>query len=225
METLVFLIDVDNTLLANDEVKEHWNEFLEAELGPQLTARFWELYEEARKQEEVVDIPLTLKWLRETTPLSELDEQTYRRVVSLFENYPYYKALYPGTLETLHYLGTLGLTVIVSDGDKFFQAEKIIRSRLAEAVGGRVLIYRHKQQELDKVLKLYPADHYAMIDDKPEILADSKELMDGRLTTVFVEQGKYAQMQKPPNFHPDITVEHIADLMRCTRENFLQTVE
>jgi FMN phosphatase YigB (HAD superfamily) len=222
METLTFLIDVDNTLLANDEVKENLNEYLEAELGPELTARYWELYEKARKEEGVVDIPLALKWLRETTPLSAMDEQTYRHVVSLFENYPFHRALYPGTLKTLRYLSKLGTTVIVSDGDKFFQAEKIVRSCLADAVDGRVLIYTHKQQHLDEVLKLYPADHYAMIDDKPDILADSKAILDGRLTTVFVEQGKYARMQKPPNFHPDIAVAHIADLLHYTREQFLQ---
>ena len=222
METLTFLIDVDNTLLANDEIKEQWNRHLEADLGPQLTARFWDLYEKARAQQEVVDIPLALKWLRETTPLSELDEQMYQHVVSIFEDYPFQQALYPGTLETLRYLSTLGTTVIVSDGDQFFQAQKIVQSGLADAVNGRVLIYTHKQQELDEVLKLYPADHYAMIDDKPQILADSKEIMDGRLTTVFVEQGKYAQTEKPANFHPDITVEHIADLMHYTREQFLQ---
>ena len=222
METLTFLIDVDNTLLANDEVKEYWNRHLEADLGPQLTARFWELYEKARAQQEVVDIPLALKWLRETTPLSELDEQMYQHVVSIFEDYPFQQALYPGTLETLRYLSALGTTVIVSDGDQFFQAQKIVQSGLADAVNGRVLIYTHKQQELDEVLKLYPADHYAMIDDKPDILADSKEIMDSRLTTVFVEQGKYAQMQKPANFYPNITVEHIADLMHYTKEQFLQ---
>lgn len=222
METLTFLIDVDNTLLANDEIKEQWNRHLEADLGPQLTTRFWDLYEKARAQQEVVDIPLALKWLRETTPLSELDEQMYQHVVSIFEDYPFQQALYPGTLETLRYLSTLGTTVIVSDGDQFFQAQKIVQSGLADAVNGRVLIYTHKQQELDEVLKLYPADHYAMIDDKPDILADSKEIMDSRLTTVFVEQGKYAQMQKPANFYPNITVEHIADLMHYTKEQFLQ---
>lgn len=222
METLTFLIDVDNTLLANDEIKEQWNRHLEADLGPQLTTRFWDLYEKARAQQEVVDIPLALKWLRETTPLSELDEQMYQHVVSIFEDYPFQQALYPGTLETLRYLSALGTTVIVSDGDQFFQAQKIVQSGLADAVNGRVLIYTHKQQELDEVLKLYPADHYAMIDDKPDILADSKEIMDSRLTTVFVEQGKYAQMQKPANFYPNITVEHIADLMHYTKEQFLQ---
>ena len=108
METLAFLIDVDNTLLANDEIKQNWNRALEVELGPELTTHFWELYEKAREEQGVVDIPLSLKWLRETVPPSELDEQTYQHVVSLFENYPFFKALYPGTLETLQYLKYAG---------------------------------------------------------------------------------------------------------------------
>src|SRR5438128_6021334 len=121
MPTLVFLIDVDNTLIANDEVKKDLDAHLQVELGPGLTERFWELYEQVRMEESVVDIPLALKRLRKQTPLSELDEQTYLHVESIFENYPFFKALYPHTLETLQHLSTLGLTVIVSDGDMSFQ--------------------------------------------------------------------------------------------------------
>jgi len=222
MATLVFLIDVDNTLIANDEVKNNLDADLQVELGPALTKRFWELYEQARHESGVVNIPLALARLREQTPLSEMDEQTYLHVHSLFDNYPFFDALYPGALETLHYLRTLGLTVIVSDGDMFFQPEKIFRSDLAETVEGRVLIYVHKQQHLQEIMQMYPADHYVMIDDKPEILADSKLIMGGCLTTVFVEQGKYAATdQKPANFTPDISVLHIADLMNYSAEQFL----
>ncbi len=220
MPTLTFWLDVDNTLIANDEVKKDFDAHLQVELGPALTERFWELYEQARHESEVVDIPLALSRLREQTPLLELDEQTYLHVHSIFDNYPYSKALYPHVLETLQYLRTLGLTVIVSDGDPVFQPDKIVRSELAEAVEGRVLIYIHKQQHLDEIMQLYPADHYVMIDDKPDILADSRPLLGNRLTTVFVEQGKYAA-QKPPNFTPDITVSHIADLRNYTAEQFL----
>lgn len=220
MTTLVFLIDVDNTLIDNDDVKIDLDAHLRVELGPALTARYWELYEQARAERGVVDIPLALARLREQTPLSVLDQQTYLHVHSLFDNYPFFKALYPFTLETLQYLRTLGLTVIVSDGDMYFQAEKIFHSRLAEAVEGRVLIYTHKQQHLQEIMQLYPADHYAMIDDKPQILADAKSIMGDRLTTVFVQQGKYAADQKPANFAPDISVLHIADLMKVSPENF-----
>jgi FMN phosphatase YigB (HAD superfamily) len=220
--TLVFLIDVDNTLIDNDNAKVDLEEHTRVELGETLNTRFWELYEQARQESGVVDIPLALKWLRERTPLSELDEQTYLHVHSIFDNYPYFNALYPHTLETLRYLRTLGLTVIVSDGDRFFQAEKIFRSALAETVDGRVLIYIHKQEHLQEIMKQYPADHYAMIDDKPQILADSKLILGNILTTVFVLQGKYAKEQKPANFTPDISVEHIGDLRTYSAEQFLK---
>ena len=221
MTTLVFLIDVDNTLIDNDNVKSDLDAHLQVELGPALTAGFWELYEQARKESGVVNIPLALERLREQTPLSVLDQQTYLHIHSLFDNYPFFNALYPHALETLQYLRTLGLTVIVSDGDRFYQAEKIFHSRLAEAVEGRVLIYTHKQRHLQEIMQQYPADHYAMIDDKPDILADAKSIMGDCLTTVFVQQGKYAAGQKPANFTPDISVLHIADLMQVSAEQFL----
>lgn len=220
MTTLVFLIDVDNTLIDNDNVKNDLDTHLRVEIGPALTDFFWELYEQAREESGVVNIPLALAWLREKNPLSVLDQQTYLHIHSLFDNYPFFKALYPYTLETLQYLRTLGLTVIVSDGDMFFQAEKIYHSNLAEAVEGRVLIYTHKQQHLQEIMQLYPADHYAMIDDKPQILADAKSIMGDRLTTVFVQQGKYAAGPKPADFTPDISVLHIADLMQVSAEQF-----
>ena len=221
MPSLVFLLDVDNTLIDNDKVKEDLNAHLQVELGPKLTARFWEIYEQARLERGVVDIPLSLQRLREETPLSELDEQTFLHVESIFDNYPFFNALYPHTLETLHHLRTMGLTVIVSDGDQFFQHEKIYRSDLAEAVEGRVLIYTHKQEHLEEILAEYPADHYAMIDDKPDILMDSKAMMGKRLTTVFVKQGHYAK-SVPDNFTPDISVLHIGDLRYFTKEQFLK---
>lgn len=221
MTTLVFLLDVDNTLIDNDHVKSQLDEAMKAEMGPQLTGRFWEIYEQVRKEMDVVNIPLALERFREETPLSELDQETYQHVHSLFDNYPFFDALYPHTLETLRYLRTLGLTVIVSDGDCFFQPEKIIRSNLAEAVEGRVLIYTHKQEHLQEILECYPADHYAMIDDKPQILMESKLRLGKILTAVFVQQGKYAA-EKPANFTPDISVLHIGDLRNYTFEQFLK---
>ena len=223
MTSLAFLIDVDNTLIANDEVKQDFDSHIQVELGPALTARFWNIYEQVRQESEVVNIPLALKRLREETSLAELDEQTYLHVHSIFDNYPFFQALYPYTLETLAYLRSIGQTVIVSDGDMYYQAEKIFSSNLADAVEGRVLLFIHKQQHLDEVMAQYPADHYAMIDDKPEILRDAKAIMGKRLTTVFVKQGKYATGQPPPDFAPDITTLHIGDLRHFKAEQFLET--
>ena len=222
MPTLVFLLDVDNTLIANDDIKDDYNEHLQVQLGEQLTTRFWEIYEQARQESEVVNIPLALQRLREETPLDLMDEETYRHVHSIFDNYPFYDKLYPYALETLQHLRTMGLTVIVSDGDMFFQAEKIFRSDLAETVEGRVLIYKHKQQHLEEIKRLYPADRYVMIDDKPQILADSRLILGDELTTVFVKQGKYAVNQHPDGFTPDITVLHIGDLRSYSAAQFLK---
>ncbi|HZO74436.1 MAG TPA: hypothetical protein VFB60_19695 [Ktedonobacteraceae bacterium] len=221
--TLVFWLDVDNTLLSNDDIKEDLDQHLQVELGSKLTKRYWEIYEQVRKEKDVVDIPLALARLREETPLSEMDEQTYLHVHSIFDNYPFYQQLYPYTLETLQHLRSLGLTVIVSDGDLYFQAEKIVNSSLADAVEGRVLLFIHKQQHLDEIMQRYPADHYVMIDDKPDILQDAKGLLGELLTTVLVRQGKYGQAPLPKNFTPDITVLHIGDLRSYRAEQFLHT--
>lgn len=221
MAQLAFLLDVDNTLLANDEVKEHLDQHLRCTIGDALTKHFWEIYEQVRQEQNIVNIPLTLRRLREEVPQEQLDAQTYQQVHALFDTYPFFQSLYPYAIETLHYLRTLGTTIIVSDGDQYFQAEKITKSRLAEAVEGRVLIYTHKQQHLEEIFQHYPAEHYVMIDDKPQILIDSKKLLNKRLTTVFVKQGKYA-IRKVEHFKPDISIEHIGDLRKFTIERFLQ---
>ena len=222
MGQLAFLLDVDNTLLANDEVKEDLDHRLRKVLGDALTVRFWETYEQVRHEEGVVDIPLSLTRLRAEVPEDQLDEQTYQQAHAIFDAYPFFQKLYPHVIETLHHLRELGLTIIVSDGDQYFQEEKIVNSHLAEAVEGRVLIYTHKQRHLEEILRLYPADHYAMVDDKAQILADSKALLGNKLTTVFVKQGKYALEPLPANFTPDISVEHIEDLRELTAQDFLR---
>jgi FMN phosphatase YigB (HAD superfamily) len=221
MTTLVFWIDVDNTLLDNDHVKEVWDEDLKVELGPDLAQRFWDIYEQVRHERHVIDIPRSLSRLREQIPLSEPDEQTYEHVRSLFDNYPFDKALYPHALETLRYLGTLGMTVVVSDGDMVFQAEKIVNSHIADAVDGRVLLYTHKQEHLDEIMQRYPGDHYVIIDDKPQILADTRSKLGNLVTTVFVQQGHYAADPMPESFTPDITVAHIGDLRSYSAQQFL----
>ena len=58
---LVFLLDVDNTLLDNDRAKADINAALMSLLGGRGTERFWALYEEVRKEFGVVNYPETLK--------------------------------------------------------------------------------------------------------------------------------------------------------------------
>jgi FMN phosphatase YigB (HAD superfamily) len=220
MPRIVFLIDVDNTLLDNDRTKKELDSALRAELGDKLATCFWKIYEQVREEKGFVDIPLSLTRLREQTSPIEMDELTYQHVHSIFDHFPFQKVLYPHTIETLEYLRTIGTPVIVSDGDRDFQVEKIFTSSLADAVEGKVLIYTHKQEHLPEITHLYPADHYVLIDDKPYILADVKQALREKVTTVFVKQGKYAHVQLPGGFSPDISVEQIADLQRYKQEDF-----
>ncbi len=222
MPNIVFLLDVDNTLLDNDSVKANLDQHLQAYLEPELAKRFWDIYEQVRKEKGVVDIPEALTRFREQTSTAKMDEQTYLHIRSLFEHYPFDKALYPYALETIQHLKTIGQVVIVSDGDLYFQAEKIFNSSLADTVEGRVLLYTHKQEHLDEIMQRYAADHYVIIDDKPDILADTKKVLGPKVTTVFVKQGKYAARKLLEDFVPDSIVDHIGDLRNYIAEDFLR---
>jgi phosphoglycolate phosphatase-like HAD superfamily hydrolase len=221
MPSIVFLVDVDNTLLDNDRVKANLDDHLRVVVGPHLAQRFWDIYEQVRKEKGVVDIPAALTRFREQTSTTEMDEYTYQHIHSMFEHYPFDKALHPDALETIEHLKTLGTVVIVSDGDLYFQAEKIFNSSLANAVEGRVLLYTHKQEHLHEIIEHYPADYYVILDDKPDILADTKKVLGPKVTTVFVKQGKYAAQKLPGHFIPDITIDHIRDLRGYSKEQFL----
>src|SRR5207244_8422517 len=101
MPTLVFLIDVDNTLIDNDFVKSDLDEHIKVQMGETVTNCFWELYEQTREDGDVINIPLALKWLREQTPLSELDEKTNKHAHLHVDNYPSFNALNPHHLQQL----------------------------------------------------------------------------------------------------------------------------
>jgi FMN phosphatase YigB (HAD superfamily) len=213
-EKLTFLLDVDNTLLNNDLLKTDIARDLEDRLGRQRATRFWELYEEVREDEDFVDYPRTVERLGEEYH----DPDMTRDLRQLLRTFPFRRYLYPHVLETIAHLKTMGTVVILSDGDTVFQPLKIRESGLADAVDGHVLIYVHKEDELDAVFAAYPADHYVMVDDKARILAALETCCPTEFTTVLVCQGKYAHLDASPK--PDHVIEHIADLRRFTRQQF-----
>ncbi|WP_052889138.1 HAD family hydrolase [Thermogemmatispora carboxidivorans] len=223
MFTLVFWIDVDNTLLDNDHVKAELEGELRAMLGDALTERFWSLYEAVRHERSIVDIPEALRRLRAETSLQELPEAIFQQACDLFAQYPFATALYPEVQETLAHLSQLGLTVIVSDGDHLFQAEKIVNSHLAEAVGGRVLIYDHKERHLEETMRRYPGEHYVAVDDRLDLLAACKAQVGERLTTIFVRQGRHAEegLRQPGHYQADRSVEAIGQLRYYKATDFL----
>lgn len=226
---LGFLLDVDNTLLDNDALKEYLAALLRNTLGDEGAARFWTLYEEVRKERDVVDLPLTAQRYAarsgdgETTPEGQLQQtlNTLDSLNRLLDTLPFDRFVYPHTFETLRYLATLGAVGILSDGDLVFQRKKIERSGLAAAVAGHVLIYTHKEQHLDEVTAAQPSHHSVLIDDKARILGDVKAALGARVSTVHVLQGHYARDPLPPGFRPDITVEAIGDLRMVGPARFM----
>ena len=218
MAELVFLLDVDNTLLDNDFVKEDLDRRMRGFLEPRDEERFWELYEAVRHERDVVDFPFTLERLHE----SFKDEPAYNRLSQLLNDYRFDKHLYPHAIETIAHLRTLGTTVVVSDGDAVFQPRKIAEAGITEAVGGQVFVYTHKEKSIAEVLERVPGDRYVMVDDKRRILASLKSAYPDRFTIVHVMQGHYAHADADLKPHPDIEVAAIGDLRRCGASDFLR---
>ena len=208
---VVFLIDVDNTLLDNDRILADLRAHLEAEFGADRRDRYWQIFEELRTELGYADYLGALQRYR----LDNLNEPKLLQMSCYLVDYPFAQRLYPGSLDVLKHLSRWGPTVILSDGDVVFQPRKVQRSGLWDAVQGRVLIYIHKEQMIDAMVKRHPARHYVMIDDKVRILTAMKRVLGERLTTVFPRQGHYAfdleQVAAYPP--PDVTVEHIGKLL------------
>jgi hypothetical protein len=208
---VVFLFDVDNTLLDNDKVAADLREHLTRAFGAERQQRYWALFEELRAELGYADYLGALQRYR----VENRHDPHLLRVSSYLIDYPFANRLFPASLDAIAHLGAWGPTVILSDGDVVFQPRKIERSGLFEAVEGRVLIYIHKEQELTDVERRYPADHYVLIDDKLRILTAIKQAWGQRLTTVFPRQGHYACDPEALKQYPpaDVTVERIGDLL------------
>ena len=185
---VVFLFDVDNTLLDNDRVTADLRRYLEREVGRERSDRYWAIFEELRSELGYADYLGALQRYRVECPY----DSHLLAVSTYLVNYPFANRLFPNSLDVIEHCERWGPVVILSDGDVVFQPRKGERSGLFEAVGGNILIYIHKELELQDVERRYPAGHYVMVDDKLRILAAMKEIWGPRLTTVFPRQGHYA---------------------------------
>jgi len=215
---LVFLFDVDNTLLDNDRVTADLKQHLEREIGHERQERYWSIFEDLRAELGYADYLGALQRYRVVFPR----DPHVLNVSEFVLHYPFADRLFPKSLEVVKYVKQFGTPVILTDGDVVFQPHKIHDSGLYEAFAGRVLIYIHKEVELEDVAGRYPADHYVLIDDKLRILTDVKKVWDQEVTTVFVRQGHYALDEKVVSSYPpaDITIERIADLLQLPFSDF-----
>ena len=218
-EDVVFLLDVDNTLLDNDKVERDLRRHLEKGSGAAAAARYWEIFEELRGELGYADYLGALQRYRVERP-----RDPHLLAMSLYlVNYPFANRIYPGSLDVIERFRNWGPTVILTDGDVVFQPRKVERSGIWDAADGHVLIYIHKEQMLADVEERYPARHYVMVDDKLRILTAMKEAWKERLTTVFPRQGKYALDKQILATYPsaDISVDRIGELVEYNLDSFL----
>jgi FMN phosphatase YigB (HAD superfamily) len=208
---VVFLFDVDNTLLDNDHVVSDLMRYLEHEIGYERQQRYWAYFEQLRTELGYADYLGALQRYRIESPRDT-------RILSVSHyliDYPFANRLFSNSLDVVEHTRRFGEPVIVSDGDVVFQPLKIRHSGLMDSFDSRVLIYIHKEHELDDIARHYPADHYVFVDDKVRILAAVKRVWNSRVTTVFPRQGHYAMDEKEVAKHPapDLSIEHIAMLL------------
>jgi FMN phosphatase YigB (HAD superfamily) len=219
MMNITLLLDVDNTLLDNDKAKADLETRVDSLLGPERGRSFWDVYERVRRECDFVDFPRTLAQFRALF----LEERSFPHLAALILCYPYEDCVFPGVLQTVSYLKSIGTVAILSDGDPVFQPAKIARAGLAAAVDDNVLIYPHKELHLDEVTERLPADRYVLVDDKPGILAAAKAQLTDRLVTVLVRHGRYARVEDDKSFPgSDLTVDDIADLRDLAPVVFLE---
>jgi len=215
---LVFLFDVDNTLLDNDHVIADLKRYLQERVGPERQQSYWDIFEQLRSELGYADYLGALQRYRIKYPC----DPELLTVSHFMINYPFATRLYPDSLDVVEHVKQWGVPVVLSDGDVVFQPLKVERSGISEAFAGNVLIYIHKEQELDDVESRFPADHYVLIDDKLRILTEVKKVWGAKVTTVFPKQGHYANDPKIlAEFPPaDISVNRIGDLLGYGLESF-----
>ena len=207
---IVFLFDCDNTLLDNDRVQADLRAHLDQEFGPAQSERYWQTYEALRGEVGYADYLGAMQRFR----LGMESDPRILRLASFLLDYPFARRLYPHALEVIAHCRRWGPTVVLSDGDVVLQPRKLQHSGLWDAVEGRVLIYIHKELELDDVEMRYPAKRYVFIDDKVRLLTAIKTVWKDRVTTIFPRQGHYALDPGVASYpKPDITIERIADLL------------
>jgi hypothetical protein len=221
MNKVVFLFDVDNTLLDNDRVAQNLRAFLEKEVGAARSNRYWEIFEALRAELGYADYLGALQRYRVENPY----DSHLLAVSTYLINYPFANRLFPNSLDAIEHCRAFGKVVILSDGDVVFQPRKVERSGLFEAVEKNILIYIHKENELADVERRYPAEHYVLVDDKLRILTAIKKIWGARVTTVFPRQGHYAFDEKEIAKYPpaDITIERIGDLLNFEVKQLIES--
>jgi FMN phosphatase YigB (HAD superfamily) len=209
-QAATFLVDVDDTLLDNDRIRDDIEEHLDREYGPDARSAYWTIQERRFVDLGYRDyLGAVQEWWE-----SESRDPRLLAVSEYLLEYPFAERLYPHALEVLGRMSASGPTVALTDGDAVFQPRKVSRAGIRDAVHG-VLVYVHKEEALADVERRYPAERYMLVDDKVRILTAAKQHWGERVTTVLPLQGQFANDAATLAAHPDpdLAVDAIGDLL------------
>lgn len=212
---MMVLFDVDNTLLDTDRAVRQLRDEMRGSVGEVHARRFWEIYEEVRSAMDTVNIPETLeRFAGECADLPAVN-----RVAEIIYGFDFGGCMFAGALEAVAHGVRLGGAAIFSDGDQLFQRHKIIAAGLERAVGGNVMVQKHKEQALGRMKTRFPAEHYVAVDDKAGVLRQMKAAMGRSLTAIQVSQGKYARNAESEGV--DIGIATIGEFTRLEADELL----
>lgn len=211
---IVFLFDVDNTLLNNDLIKEHIKESLIKVLGQADAMDFWWHHDELRSYQMLVDFPaITRAFCMEKNA-----DNCEMNIGSVFSGINFAESLFPKALEVLDYLKTFGTTVIFSEGDMVYQKMKIQKSGLAQKVS-EVFLYEHKIDHLEEITEKFKNQQLVFIDDRDDKLMAIKKQYPSAITIV-VCQGHYAGPKCPMEHTADRVIGVIGEMLKVKKEDF-----
>ena len=210
---VVFFIDVDNTLLDNDHIKEEIKKSLIRVLGEDEANHFWHHHDDFRENKKLVDFPNIIHEY-----CAEKHKDTCDLTLSrIFGNIEFSHALYPKAIQVLKYLKTLGKVVIFTEGDSVYQKRKIEQSGLASFVD-EIALYEHKLEHIGELIKRYKEYKIVIVEDKYDTLLRIKKQFP-RIFTIEVCQGHYATTDHKKHSELDMTVDSISDLMTLSTKH------
>jgi hypothetical protein len=101
---VVFLLDVDNTLLDNDRIIADLKQHLTQAFGVERQQRYWKIFEQRRAELGYADYLGALQRYRDENP----GDPNFLEVSFYLLEYSFVNRLYPGSLEVIKHLGTRG---------------------------------------------------------------------------------------------------------------------
>ncbi|MGH6612531.1 MAG: HAD family hydrolase, partial [Burkholderiaceae bacterium] len=106
MLEIVYLFDVDNTLLDNDRFADDLRARLQQSFGAAGCDRYWEIYDALRDELHYADYLGALQKLR----LELQDDQDWLQMSAFLLEYPFAGRVYPRAFDVISHLSTLGVT-------------------------------------------------------------------------------------------------------------------